>query len=173
MLRPALRGISRCRSFSTRFTSRCAVTPAPARNPVSNSEPAPVADPVWQGQLGAIGEHLADRWFLTKPRWTNHPSRFLATPHFPSGTERYKGWYFVQSPIAFRRRMIFTEAEPLRRARFPRAEFYERDLARGNVWTANAVQAVFGETGPPAVQGVMPGPATNVSAAPVSAVRGQ
>jgi hypothetical protein len=27
----------------------------------------------------------------------------------------------VQSPQAFRRRLIFTEAEPLRRARMPRA----------------------------------------------------
>jgi hypothetical protein len=26
----------------------------------------------------------------------------------------------AQSPLAFRRRMIFTEAEPLRRARMPR-----------------------------------------------------
>ena len=26
----------------------------------------------------------------------------------------------VQSPLAFRRRLIFTEAEPLRRARMPR-----------------------------------------------------
>jgi hypothetical protein len=27
----------------------------------------------------------------------------------------------VQSPLAFRRRLIFTEADPLRRARMPRA----------------------------------------------------
>jgi hypothetical protein len=30
------------------------------------------------------------------------------------------GLLLVESPIAFRRRLIFTEAEPLRRARMPR-----------------------------------------------------
>jgi hypothetical protein len=30
------------------------------------------------------------------------------------------GLFLVESPIAFRRRRIFTEAEPLRRARRPR-----------------------------------------------------
>jgi hypothetical protein len=147
--------------------------PGPGPQSCLDSEPAAVTDPFWQAQIGAIGEHLAERWFLTKPRWTNHKSRFLAAPHFPHGTERYKGWYFVQSPIAFRRRMIFTEAEPLRRARFPRAEFYERDLARGYIWTAGAVRAVFGEARPSAVQIVMQRPAVNSSAAPDNAVKSQ
>jgi hypothetical protein len=145
--------------------------PGPGPQSCLHAEPAAVADPVWQAQLGAIGEHLAERWFLTKPRWANHQSRFLAIPHFPSGTERYKGWYFVQSPIAFRRRMIFTEAEPLRRARFPRAEFYERDLARGYAWTAGAFQAVFGETGPPEIQVSVRRPDVDPSAVPHDDVR--
>ena len=38
----------------------------------------------------------------------------------PSMPERMKGSLLVESPAAYRRRFIFTEAEPLRRARMPR-----------------------------------------------------
>jgi hypothetical protein len=34
--------------------------------------------------------------------------------------EGLKAMLLVESPLAFRRRLIFTEAEPLRRARMPR-----------------------------------------------------
>jgi hypothetical protein len=35
------------------------------------------------------------------------------------GHERMKGFLLAESPLAFRRRSIFTEAEPLRRASMP------------------------------------------------------
>jgi hypothetical protein len=41
-------------------------------------------------------------------------------PRFPEFMEPAKPVFLRDSPIAFRRRLIFTEAEPLRRARFPR-----------------------------------------------------
>ena len=44
---------------------------------------------------------------------------FLSRPWF-MGPERMKGFLLVESPAAYRRRFIFTEAEPLRRARMPR-----------------------------------------------------
>jgi hypothetical protein len=70
--------------------------------------------------VGAIGEHLCRRWNLgDPPTWTDHPDRFLAWPWF-LGPERMKGFLLAESPSAFRRRFIFTEAEPLRRARMPR-----------------------------------------------------
>jgi hypothetical protein len=69
--------------------------------------------------LGAIGEHLARRWGLTIPKWTNDPSRFLSMPHFTTSIEGFKATLIAESPLAFRRRLIFTEAEPLRRARMP------------------------------------------------------
>lgn len=81
--------------------------------------PPDVVDAVTQACLGAIGEHLALRWGLAVPAWTHHPSRFLKRPHFTSPTEGLKALCIAQSPLAFRRRMIFTEAEPLRRARMP------------------------------------------------------
>jgi hypothetical protein len=69
--------------------------------------------------LGAIGEHLARRWGLAIPAWTDQPFRFLAAPVFAGGLESLKAILLAESPLAFRRRMIFVEAEPLRRARMP------------------------------------------------------
>jgi hypothetical protein len=70
--------------------------------------------------VGAVGEHLARRWALGIPAWSDDPQRFLDKPHFPEYMELAKPVFLRDSPIAFRRRLIFTEAEPLRRARFPR-----------------------------------------------------
>lgn len=67
----------------------------------------------------AIGEHLARRWNLAIPPWTDDPSHFLHRPYFTTTIEGLKAVLLAESPIAFRRRLIFTEAEPLRRARMP------------------------------------------------------
>jgi hypothetical protein len=70
--------------------------------------------------MGAIAEHLSRRWQLgPPPAWADDPPRFLSRPWF-MGPERMKGFLLVESPMAHRRRFIFTEAEPLRRARMPR-----------------------------------------------------
>jgi hypothetical protein len=70
--------------------------------------------------LGAVGEHLVRRWNLgDAPPWSSAPERFLDRPWF-MGPERMKGFLLAESPLAFRRRFIFTEAEPLRRASMPR-----------------------------------------------------
>ena len=86
-----------------------------------DEEPARLPDAVAHAYLGAVGEHLALRWGLAVPAWTSDPSRFLRRPYFTiDGLEGLKARYMAESPTAFRRRLIFTEAEPLRRARFPR-----------------------------------------------------
>jgi hypothetical protein len=59
---------------------------------------------------------------LTVLRWTDDASRFLREPYFTTPIQQLKALLLVQSPLAFRRRLIFTEAEPLRRARMPLAE---------------------------------------------------
>jgi hypothetical protein len=83
-------------------------------------DPGPSGDARLDALFGAIGEHLARRWQLgPAPTWTDDPARFLSRPWF-MGPERMKGFLLVESPAAFRRRFIFTEAEPLRRARMPR-----------------------------------------------------
>ena len=71
--------------------------------------------------LDAIGEHLARRWSLVIPEWMNEPARFLRTPYFTTDAEGFKALLLAQTRLAFRRRLIFTEAEPLRRARMPTA----------------------------------------------------
>lgn len=70
--------------------------------------------------VGAVGERLARRWGLEIPAWAENPRRFLERPHFPDYMDLAKPVFIRDSPIAFHRRLIFTEAEPLRRARFPR-----------------------------------------------------
>jgi hypothetical protein len=82
-------------------------------------EPERLADLKEHASLGAVGEHLARRWNLPIPAWTEDPSRFLRRPYFTTTVEGLKALLIAESPIAFRRRLIFTEAEPLRRARMP------------------------------------------------------
>ncbi len=83
-------------------------------------EPEALPNPQEHAFLGATGEHLARRWNLAIPPWTQEPSRFLRRPYFTTPVEGLKALLIAESPIAFRRRLIFTEAEPLRRARMPR-----------------------------------------------------
>lgn len=74
--------------------------------------------------IGAIGEHLCMRWSLGRaPDWVDHPDRFLKRPLF-MGEETMKAFYMAESPAAYRRRFIFTELEPLRRARMPKDEMW-------------------------------------------------
>jgi hypothetical protein len=94
-----------------------------ARNeaqPLLAHEPARLAVAQEHALLGAIGEHLARRWNLAIPEWVNDPSRFLTRPYFTSPLEGFKALLIAESPLAFRRRLIFTEAQPLRRATIPR-----------------------------------------------------
>ena len=80
-------------------------------------EPPAAAAPSTDAYVGAVAEHLALQYGLDVPRWSWSPSRFLRRPHFPAGLESLKSTYLVSSPSAFRRRMIFVEADPLSRPR--------------------------------------------------------
>ena len=90
------------------------------RQPMIDEEPAFTGRQPLDAYVGAIGEHLARRWGLIIPQWVEDSHRFLDTPFFPDGLQLMKPILLQDSPIAFRRRLIFTEAEPLRRGRFPR-----------------------------------------------------
>jgi len=67
--------------------------------------------------LAAVAEHLAFRNHLPVPKWVTQPRRFLKRPFFPAGLESLKATMLVESPTAFRRRMIFVGADPLFRPR--------------------------------------------------------
>jgi len=82
--------------------------------------PEPVGDPLIDAWIGAAGEHLAQRWGLHTPAWTRRPAHFaLEEPFFLPRSASLRGVVIVESPPAFRSRLIFTRAEPLARARFP------------------------------------------------------
>src|SRR6266852_5146411 len=83
--------------------------------------PEPVGDALADAWIGAVGEHLAQRWGLGVPPWTQRAAHFaLRDPHFMPPSKALRGVVIVESPPAFRSRLIFTRAEPLARVRFPR-----------------------------------------------------
>lgn len=82
--------------------------------------PPSIGDPFMDTLIGAVGEHLAQRWGLRVPDWTRRALHFaLEQPRFLPDSRALRGALIVESPPAFRARLIFTGAEPLDRARFP------------------------------------------------------
>lgn len=78
--------------------------------------------------LAALAEHLALASRLDVPRWTESPDRFLKDPFFSGGLESLKATLLVESPLAFRRRLIFISADGLSRA--------NREFIQDNALTA-------------------------------------
>lgn len=81
-------------------------------------------EPDWQSgddranaYYAAVAEHLALANGLKVPGWALDGRRFLRRPFFPAGLESLKATLLVESPPAFRRRMIFVGADPLYRPR--------------------------------------------------------
>ncbi len=90
------------------------------RQAMIDHDPPRIGDERQDAFVGAVGEHLARRWGLRIPPWTDAAWRVVSDPWFVGMMGvGLSGLLLVESPIAFRRRRIFTEAEPLRRARMP------------------------------------------------------
>lgn len=90
------------------------------RQAMIDEEPPRTGEERHDAYIAAVGEHLARRWGLQIPPWSDAPWREVAEPWFVGVMGKgLSGLLLVESPIAFRRRRIFTEAEPLRRARMP------------------------------------------------------
>lgn len=70
-------------------------------------------DPVKDAYLAALAEHLATQYGLEYPAWANGANRFLHEPFFAGGMESLKAILLVESPSAFRRRMIFIDKDAL------------------------------------------------------------
>jgi hypothetical protein len=92
-----------------------------AAQPLIEDEPQRLTDVQEHALLGDMAEHLARHWELSIPEWSNDPSRFLARPYFTTPLEGFEALLLAESPLAFRRCLIFTEAEPLRRVSIPRS----------------------------------------------------
>jgi hypothetical protein len=72
----------------------------------------------WQdAYIGATAEHLCRGASIQIPDWTEKRERFLSRAWFDNhGLKSLNAMMVAESPLAFRRRFIFTEAKPLRRA---------------------------------------------------------
>ena len=90
------------------------------RQTMIEPEPPLTGDVRRDAYLAAVAEHLARRWDLRIPGWTDNSARSLHEPWFTTDIEALKPLLLAQSPLAFRKRMIFVEHEPLSRARMPR-----------------------------------------------------
>jgi hypothetical protein len=72
--------------------------------------------------LAALAEHLALSERRLAPAWSEGPTRFLNEPFFAGGLESLKAALILESPLAFRRRLIFISGNALSR---PRREFIQ------------------------------------------------
>jgi hypothetical protein len=83
-------------------------------------EPDRSSDERLNALVGAIAEYLAKQYQLGRvPAWVSHPSRRLNSPWFTTSsmTDAMREYLTFASPAEFASRNIFTEEQPLRRAR--------------------------------------------------------
>lgn len=92
-------------------------TEAALRQTMLNDEPPLVSDGHVDAYVAAVAEHLAVCHGLVVPEWTFRIERFLKAPYFPCGLESLKATLLMESPSAFRRRLIFVGIDPLARPR--------------------------------------------------------
>jgi len=78
-------------------------------------EPPLIDHPTANAYLAAVAEHLSLTNSIDPPAWTQHEVRFLKRPFFPANLDSLKALCIKESPTAFRRRMIFVDAQPLSR----------------------------------------------------------
>ncbi len=105
------------------FLDEFYLAPASERAGMLDEEPPLVPDDQRaNAYYAAVAEHLAVTNGLSAPAWVHAKTRFLRRAFFPAGLESLKATLLVESPPAFRRRMIFVERDPLYRPRqAPRA----------------------------------------------------
>jgi hypothetical protein len=103
-----------CREFVDAWQSM----PVDLRAGALEDEPRAIG-PLEDAYLGALAEHLALDAKTPMPRWTEAPTRFLQEPFFAGGLESLKAILLAESPLAFRRRLIFISADALSRPHLP------------------------------------------------------
>jgi hypothetical protein len=78
--------------------------------------PALIED-VKDAYLAAVAEHLAGRYGLDLPPWADGHGRPLSRAFFAGGLESLKAILTVESPAAFRGRLLFVGKDALDRPR--------------------------------------------------------
>ncbi len=79
-------------------------------------QPALIED-VKDAYLAAVAEHLASVYRLAMPEWVDLHGRPLKRAFFAGGLESLKAILTVESPAAFRRRLLFVGKDALDRTR--------------------------------------------------------
>jgi hypothetical protein len=85
------------------------------------AQPVPL-DNLRDAYLAATAEHLARCHDLSVPTWSETYGLALRQPFFAGGLESLKALLTVESPAAFRRRMLFVSKNALSRPRLPADE---------------------------------------------------
>jgi hypothetical protein len=80
-------------------------------------------DSLRDAYLAATAEHLARCFGLAIPEWSETHGFALTRPFFAGGLESLKAILTVESPTAFRRRLLFVSKDALSRASQRNATF--------------------------------------------------
>ena len=74
-------------------------------------------DAVHDAYIAAVAEHLSRSYGLSLPEWTELHGNDLHEPFFAGGLQSLKAILTVESPSAFRRRLLFVSKDALSRPR--------------------------------------------------------
>jgi hypothetical protein len=97
------------REFLDSFDAR------PGARAAAIAEPPELLEPVRDAYLAAVAEHLAQLHGFDVPDWAERRGLDLEHPFFAGGLESLKARLLVESPAAFRRRMLFVGSDALSR----------------------------------------------------------
>jgi hypothetical protein len=86
-----------------------------AREASMARQPLPLT-PLQDAYLAATAEHLASVYSMRPPAWCAEYGMTLRQPHFAGGLESLKALLTLESPAAFRRRLLFVSKNALSRA---------------------------------------------------------
>jgi hypothetical protein len=89
----------------------------PSRRQASLREEPDLVEDVKDAYLAAVAEHLCSNYGLETPGWVADHGRPLKRAFFAGGLESLKAILTVESPAAFRRRLLFVGKDALDRAR--------------------------------------------------------
>lgn len=91
-----------------------------SRQVAIDDRPASI-DAIHDAYIAAVAEHLSRAHRLSLPDWTETHGHDLREPFFAGGLQSLKGILVVESPIAFRRRLLFVSKDALSRPRLPQS----------------------------------------------------
>jgi hypothetical protein len=89
----------------------------PSRRSDALSEEPDLVEDVKDAYLAAVAEHLSSSYGLETPAWVDAHGRPLKRAFFAGGLESLKAILTVESPAAFRRRLLFVGKDALDRPR--------------------------------------------------------